>query len=415
MFISKITLPNGNTYELKDLGARELIEELSNAGLKFMKSTDAATTPVGVQWKDGETVITGTLLANAANHAYIYMVPDSTSTGNSRYIEFITMNVGTDADPNWVWEALGTTDIDIDDLGDLAYKDAVNIVKGTGDNVLGEATVFTNSSSAVTFTGGTNDTFVKSYPGSKQKLATTSIVGTNGTESVSKVTATEKTATNTVFGTDTVASKITIASKTATNLVLAENTKASKATAGTAVTLAKPAAAATAISRVGDAETTSILKSATVTNETLSFGTAAVTQGNVTGINGSQSITPYTFADVDVPVVTSNTPVTFNAVSTNNDVTVPVVDSNDEVKVDKVAITNVNVAKVAASATVVATGKTAATDASGDEVMIGLGNATTASAVTGIGTGTAAAQTITVGNQDRIKIAKYDDLDVSVE
>jgi hypothetical protein len=35
-------------------------------------------------------------------------------------------------------------------------------------------------------------------------------------------------------------------------------------------------------------------------------------------------------------------------------------------------------------------------------------------AVTGIGTGTAAAQSITVGTNDKIKIAKYDDLGVTV-
>ena len=174
LYISKITLPNGESYELKDLEAREQIQELINVGLKFMRSTDAATTPIGVQWEDQGVVITGTLTADAAHHNYIYMVPDSSATGRSQYIEFMTMNFGTDADPNWVWEALGTTDIDIDNLGDLAYQDRVILNKGTGDNVLGEGTVFTNSTSAVTFANGASDTFVKSYPGSKQKLETTS-------------------------------------------------------------------------------------------------------------------------------------------------------------------------------------------------------------------------------------------------
>ena len=46
--------------------------------------------------------------------------------------------------------------------------------------------------------------------------------------------------------------------------------------------------------------------------------------------------------------------------------------------------------------------------------MTGLGTAVTASAVTDIGTGTAAAQSITVGTNDRVKVAVYDDLSVTV-
>ena len=46
---------------------------------------------------------------------------------------------------------------------------------GSGDVVLGEATTFTNASSSVSFSGGSTDTFVKSYPGATSKLATTTV------------------------------------------------------------------------------------------------------------------------------------------------------------------------------------------------------------------------------------------------
>jgi len=416
-YISKIVLPSGSTeYELKDLGAREMIEHLIDIGLKFHKSTSASDTPIGVVWvnEQGQT-ITGTLLASDADHSFIFLVPeDTTPTGKSIYAEYITVDISETSTPDWQWELLGNTDINIDDLGDLAWKDTVTLNKGSGDVVLGASTTFTNSASAVTFTGGTNDTFVKSYPGSTAKLETTSIVGTNGTVSVSQVEKTAVTATNTVFGTDTTASKITTSGKTATNLVLDTPTTASKATAGTAMSLAKAASSATNVSYIGNASTSSILENATVTNEVLTFGAVSVAQGSVTGTNGTESVTPYTFADVTVPVVTSNTTVNFDAVASNTDVTVPVVTSNNEVSADQVTITNVNAAKVASSATVVATGQTVSSDANGDDVLVGLGTATTATAVTGIGTGTAQAQTITVGTNDNVTVAKYGDLSVTV-
>lgn len=409
-YISKITLPNGQTYDIKDQEARDLIEQISAAGLKFKRSVDAATTPVGVIWYDDETQIVGTLTASAADHSYIYMVPDSSGVGKSTYFEYITLNEGSDASPAWVWELLGSTDIDIDDLGDLAYLDSVNFNQGTKDIVLGESTTFTNSSSSVTFTGGTNDTFVKSYPGATSKLETATIkgVGTDITFNAVSADPGTVTATNTTFGTATKASKIVTEEKTATYVDWGTATKASKATAGTAVTLAKPASAATSVSYIGNSETSSIIASASVTNETLSFGTASVTQASVTGINGSQSITPYTFADVTVPVVTSTSEVTVASVKTNTDITVPVVSSNTPVTASgAITLASKTAATSAANATTVATGSLKSNDAVGATVMTGLGTATTASAVTSVGTGTAAAQSITVGTNDKVEVAVY--------
>lgn len=415
-YISKITLPNGQTYDIKDQEARDLIEGLVQAGLKFKKSTNAADTPYGVVWYDHGTEIVGTLQASAADHSYIFMVPDSTQAGASKYYEYVTLNEGTEATPSWVWEALGSTDIDIDNLGALAYKDTVVYQQGTQDVVLGENTTFTNSSSSVTFTGGKNDTFVKSYPGVTNKLETTSIKGVGADVTFTSInSSTDYTATKTVFGTSTTASKIVTEPKTATNLVLDDPIKASKATAGTAVTLAKPASSATSVSYVGNASTNSILATASVANETLSFGTVSVTQGSVKGVDGSQSITPYTFQDVDVPVVTSNTPVTVASVKTNTDVTVPVVTSNTEVTTSKVVTKSTTAATSAANATTVATGSLDSTDAVGATIMTGLGTATTASAVTSIGTGTAAAQGITVGTNDKVNVAVYGTPDVDVQ
>lgn len=43
--ISKITLPSGTTYEIKDEVARQAIA----GGVSFIISTDASNTPVGVE------------------------------------------------------------------------------------------------------------------------------------------------------------------------------------------------------------------------------------------------------------------------------------------------------------------------------------------------------------------------------
>ena len=420
-YISKITTPQG-TFYIKDSEARELISAISGQ-ISFHLSTNAATTPKDVTWDNNGTLVTGTLVAatntgTAQNPVWTpttgyYLVPQTNAvTGQDYFAEYVVVDTGSATSTGtYAWEKLGDTEIDFSSLGALAYKDSVNLNKQT-DVVLGEATTFTNSPSAVTFSGGTTDTFVKSYPGSTQKLETTSITGTNGTESVSLVTKTSKSINNTVFGTAVTASNVTKTSKTATNLVLGTATTASKATAGTAVSVAKKGSSVD-VSRITLASgQTSVVGTATVdaSTETLNITTSAVAQGSVVGCDSStQSITPYTFADVTVPVVTSNDAVNFDAVASITDVTVPVVSSNEAVSFDAVAsITNKTVAKAASSATVVATGQTTASDANGDSVLIGLGTATTASAITNVGTGSAAAQTITVGTNDKVTVLTSD-------
>lgn len=93
--ISQITLPSGSTYTLKDLGARELIEELSNytafLGVTSTALTDGATTnPIII---NGESVTAKS--------------GDITTYGSA---EFIFNGAA--------WQAFG----DLSALGNLAYK-----------------------------------------------------------------------------------------------------------------------------------------------------------------------------------------------------------------------------------------------------------------------------------------------------
>ena len=427
-YISKVTLPNGSTYDLKDAEARELIDQLAAGGLTFKVSTDAASTPYGLTWDNKGTTVTGTLVAgdgttpsgSTNTRPYIYLVPHKVTAGTpdvvDYYREYVTVNFGTAQSPSYAWEFLGDTDINLNDLGALAWKDSVSLSKST-DSVLGADTTFTGSSSSVTFSGGSSDTFVKSYPGTSSKLETTSIKGVGSDITFNAVSADPGTvtATNTVFGTDTTASKIVTETKEATKLVLGDSTTASKATAGTAVSVAKVAGSATNISRINygtagaggaySAGSPEVINTAYVAanSETLVITSVTATQGSVTGTNGTQSITPYTFSDVTVPVVTSNTDVSIASVKTNTDVTVPVVSSNSAVTAaGQITLASKTAATSASSATTVATGSLKSNDTSGATVMTGLGTATTASAVTSIGTGTAAGQTVTAGTNDLV-------------
>lgn len=93
--ISRITLPSGTTYDIKDTVARQMASD----GVSFTVCTDASNTPEGVQWSDQySTVITGTLEASPETKGIFYLAPITTS-GNkdvfSEYITVINQNTGS--------------------------------------------------------------------------------------------------------------------------------------------------------------------------------------------------------------------------------------------------------------------------------------------------------------------------------
>lgn len=263
--ISKITLPSGNTYDIKDAIAREMIAGgvSYTIGWDGSGAPDVTKIPAGVVVNYNGTDYTGTLSPETAEPGAFYLVRSSDETMNV-YSEYVP--VGTAGSK--YWEKLGDTSVDLSDLV---------LQKGSGDNVLGESTTFTASSSAVTFAGSSSDTFVKSYPGTTSKLATTTVPN---------------------------------------------------------------------VTSAGSASTWNFAMGTGNDSETLI----------ISGANGT--------------------------------------------------------APTLGTAKTVATGSLA-NNGGGDTVMTGLGTATTGSAVTNVGSGTAAAQNITVGNNDKVKIAKYDDLSIT--
>ena len=193
--ISKITLPSGNTYDIKDATAREMI----SGGVSFViawngGSPTVANIPAGVKVVYNGTTYTGTLDADDAEAGAFYLVKSSTTPSSETldvYDEYVP--VGTTGSKTW--EKIGDTQVDLSDV-----VTGVVLSKQT-DVVLGEGTTFTASGTAVGANGTaaaitgfgthTTDTFVKSVSAETGKnLVTTSITPTNGTESVSKVTKT---------------------------------------------------------------------------------------------------------------------------------------------------------------------------------------------------------------------------------
>jgi len=394
-YISKILI-NGVEYEIKDTVARQ-------GGIRFILSTDAATTPVGVTWDDEGTTITGTLAAADADSHAIYLVPGDKTTTKNIYREFVVVGEA----PSQVWEQMGDTEVDLKDV-----VTGVTLNKGTGDNVLGEATTFTASSSSVSFSGGTTEAVIKTVTPTTKKLTTTTITGINGSQSITPVSSsTDVTIPNVTKGADLTASHIVTENKTATNTTFGTSETVNKVSAGTAKDVAK---AGTAVTQVLAGDVSKVFTAAKVENEILSFTTVDVTKNSITPAVSNGTITPVTIGEsVTVPQVSANTSVTVASVKTNDDVTVPSISLGEAITASKVVLGNaVSLAKPAGASTTVATGGVS-DDGTGDELVTAVGT-TNKTVVTGIGTATAAAQTITVGTNDKVNVAKYGDLSVTV-
>lgn len=118
--ISKITLPSGSSYDLKDAVARDAIGRLNS--FEYKVCTSVSDTPQGVTWKSGSTTITGTLVASSSTLNKIYLVPSENGTKDI-FDEYITVNT---TGSTYVWEMFGNTDVHLSDLGALAKKNSAS-------------------------------------------------------------------------------------------------------------------------------------------------------------------------------------------------------------------------------------------------------------------------------------------------
>lgn len=340
--ISKITLPSGNTYDIKDAVARQAIA----GGVSFIVAWSGSTTPVvadipaGVVVTYNDTDYTGEKTAASAEAGAFYLVKAGSDL--NKYDEYFVVNN--------TWEKMGSMDIDLSGLGALAYKDSVTLNKGTSVKVLGNDTTVTNSSSSVSFAAHTTDkvlgsdatftttvtpattnikatasgtavgadgtdTFVKSYPGTTSKLATTTVPNVTGNDDVTIPNVTSAGSASTwsfAMGTGDNAETLIISGANSTAPTLGTALSASKVTLGTAKTVATGSLSAsggggTVMTGLGTATTAPALTGVKVTTQptvALSTGASAGT-GVISVATGISSASTATNSKDEVTAITA--------------------------------------------------------------------------------------------------------------
>lgn len=408
--ISKIRLPSGSVYDIKDAVAREAIA----GGVTFIVAWDGTTTPdvtgipAGVKVTYNNTVYTGTLSAEttgSGTHAQagaFYLVRTSTaeyvlltavpSDWSTKYTDYYTYNSSTGvyskvtgaSAPTWAADTYYKAVFDIYDeyvpvgttgskywekIGDTQV-DMSNVVTGVtlnkqNDNVLGESTTFALTSGTVTVTPST--TKIKATA-SGTAVGTTSgdaltglgtpttdtFVKSVSAETNKKLVVTSITPTN---GTESV-SKVT---KTASKLV---TTSIPNVTGNTDVSIPNVTGNATV---TANKSTWSFTMGSGNDSETLIIG----------GGNGS---------DVEASKVTLGTALSASKVTLGTAITAATggvaSDGAGSDIVTAVTVSDKTVAK-AGSAVTVATGATA-TDGTGDAIVTGVTIGSSAAAITAI-------------------------------
>lgn len=163
----KITLPSGNSYWLEDNEVRAWIGDGSTSGAE-KRLSDAESAIAALSNATHWLGITTTALTDGSTTNPV--------TINSKSVTAVSGDIVQYSDKEFIfngtaWQQFGES---IGVLKAFAYVDE------------GEVTIQpagTNAASSVSFGTPSSDTFVKSYPGSTKKLATTSItpVGEAGT------------------------------------------------------------------------------------------------------------------------------------------------------------------------------------------------------------------------------------------
>lgn len=456
--ISKITLPSGSTYDIKDAALTAVVGKRALATGESSHDTRLSTVEAAIEGliAGGITykIVTSLPTASSATIGNIYLVLHTHTEGSSDsskkdyYDEYMTIKTG---ETTYVWEKIGNTDIDLSGYATKgtytgsAANSTTGITVGnhtvtqgttsstvyyTKDEVYGTGTTFTNSSSNVSFSGGTSESFLTaattatvpkpsyttryltaSASGTAINAPTSSAVTALGDPSTEKFVKSypgtkKKLTTATVYG------------------VQANTTTASKATAGTAVDVAKAGTAVNVGTGTSVASTTNtdFLKSISVSNETLTIGAAKLGITSVIPAVSNGQITPYSFTDVDVPIkntglTTYATGATTDATATTNVGSEILTGLGTAVTADGVTgygsvssnnfVTSATVSTqpsiTLAEGTATSTGaiqyiKTAGTSGTNAVTF----SDTKATAITGLGTATAAAQTITVGTTDKV-------------
>lgn len=118
---------------------------------KYVVSTNAATTPKGVTWYSGTTLITGTLAASSTTEFIVYLVPCVHTSGGTQkgYDEYLSISNGS----SYSWELLGnTSELDLSPYlkkdGSIAMTGDLNL---NSNNIQGINDIIFNNYSTTNF------------------------------------------------------------------------------------------------------------------------------------------------------------------------------------------------------------------------------------------------------------------------
>ena len=278
--ISKIKLPSGNEYDIKDAVAREMI----SGGISFIiawtatdyASTSApaaaklATIPAGaeVAYNNGANTAIGTLEASTDTKAKFYLIYSKTQAGNlDTYNEYVTVEDGT----TYIWEKIGDTQIDLSNV--VTNVEIKSTDKSTA-TVIGSGATLTNTQPTIALatdtTSGTGK--VQVATGISSAKATGGNVAWNSKDSVTVLTGVKVTAQPTVT--------LTANTTTGTGRLKYVEDVTGGSTSPTKVHLSATASGG-AVSASGDNVTA-------VTG----VSTSKLATTSITGVSGSTNITP---------------------------------------------------------------------------------------------------------------------------
>lgn len=168
---------NERIYEVADSVARAAIDTSGNNILAWRGDAEPVVSviPAGVTVTYNGTEYTGTLQPDDASvqRKSRYLVYRGVNEdGDNMYQEYFVVQDPLD-DTNVWWEPYGFQSVNLQDLGQLAFEDAVILEKGAGDHVLGEDTQFAATAPAVNVTAP--------KAGLKANIAKNVAVGADGT------------------------------------------------------------------------------------------------------------------------------------------------------------------------------------------------------------------------------------------
>lgn len=263
--ISKITLPSGSVYDIKDTTAREMI----SGGISYDIAWDGNSTPVvadipaGVVVTYNGTQYTGTLLAEDANAGSFYLVKSSTNP-SSETLDIYDEYVPIGATGSKTWEKIGDTQLNLTDV-----VTDVSLAKQTENFVTGYSSPTTDTfvKSVTAETGKNLDTTTASKATSAASQTTATGGGTASTVNTDWLKGVSVSNETLVIGAATLNTQTTT-QQTFADVTVATGTTSAAGTGDPVVTNVSVGSSASAITALGTADTASGLLSTTGVNVT---------------------------------------------------------------------------------------------------------------------------------------------------